>query len=456
MWSEFESDVVEGRYPLGKLVRSEGRCGWFETRFHDQPALISLTESLNDEATLLERLRAAEKVKDKNVAAIFETGTTTLRDSPLAYAVMELTEENLEDVLRTRALSPEETKEVAESLVHALEAIHKERLVCGRLEAASVLAAGDTIKLRSDHLQVVPPDVDLSSYAAKDVSGLGTVLWQCLTQRLPKQVTDANDPSLQLLPQPFVQIVRKALNRKATLEEIAALLDPSAPQPAVSARPQPMAAAKASVPETTSPTANPVQPTPKPSSRPQMPLPLVEDDETQAEKSSMRKNMPRNAVWILAGFVVLLFVAGFTIRAMLHSSDHGPAASASPTPENPAVVVAPSTPAPSKPAAVAQPIPAKPKVVAATVPIAAPASGAGTWRVVVFTYNHQDQAEHKASTINGKHPDLQASVFSPKGSGAPYLVTLGNATDRESAFHLRGKAIQEGMPHDTFAKNYSR
>jgi hypothetical protein len=454
LWSEFESDVVEGRYPLGKLVRSEGRCGWFETRFHDQPALISLTESLNDEAALLERLRAAEKVKDKNVAAIFETGTTTLRDSPLAYAVMEPTEENLEDVLRTRALSPAETKEVAESLVHALEVIHKERLVCGRLEAAGVLAAGDTIKLRSDHLYIVPPDADLSSYAAKDVSGLGTLLWQCLTQRLPKGTTDANDPSLQLLPQPFVQIVRKALNGKATLEEIAALLHPSAPQPAVSAKSQPVAAAKASVLETTSPAAKPAQPPPKPSSRPQIPLPLAEDDQMQTEKSSMLKNMPKNAVWILAGFVVLLFVAGFAIRAMLHSSDHGPASSASPTPETPAVVVAPSTPGPSKPATVARPEPAKPKAVAATVPMAAPATG--TWRVVAFTYNHQDQAEHKASTINSKHPDLQASVFSPKGNGAPYLVTLGSATDRESAFHLRGKAIQEGMPHDTFAQNYSR
>jgi outer membrane biosynthesis protein TonB len=322
------------------------------------------------------------------------------------------------------------------------------------LEAASVLAAGDTIKLRSDRLQVVPPDADLSSYAAKDVYGLGTLLWQCLTQRLPKRTTDANDPSLQLLPQPFVQIVRKALNGKATLEEIAALLHPSAPQPAVSAKPQPVAAAKASVPETTSPTAKLAQPTPKPSSQPQIPLPLAEDDETQTEMSSMRKNVPKNAVWILAGFVVLLFVAGFAIRAMLHSSDHGPAASASPTPETPAVVVAPSTPAPSKPATVARPEPAKPKVVAATVPIAAPV--AGTWRVVAFTYNHQDQAEHKAITINSKHPDLQASVFSPKGGGAPYLVTLGSATDRESAFHLRGKAIQEGMPHDTFAQNYSR
>ena len=68
MWSDFESDIVEGRYPLAKLVRSEGRCGWFETHFDGKAAIISLIESINDEAMLLERLRAAQKISNKNVA----------------------------------------------------------------------------------------------------------------------------------------------------------------------------------------------------------------------------------------------------------------------------------------------------------------------------------------------------------------------------------------------------
>jgi hypothetical protein len=447
LWSEFESDVVEGRYPLGKLVRSEGRCGWFETRFQEQPALISLTESLNDEAMLLERLRAAERVKDKNVAAIFETGTTLLHDTPLAYAVMELTEENLEDVLRTRALTAEETKEVAEGLVNALQAIHKERLVCGRLEPTCVLAAGDTIKLRSDHLQVMPQEADFLTYEAKDVQGLGTVLWQCLTQRSPKLTVDGNDPSLQLLPQPFVQIVRKALSGKATVQEIAALLRPparpaglpSTAQPAVAKNPVAGAAAAAAIP----------------ASMPKAPQLPDEDGGSRTGESNTPRGIPRNAAWVLAGFVALLFVVGFAIHAMLHSSTHPPAVSDAATP---AVVVAPpATATPAQPAADSPQPSRRPKVSAAPVAVATPsASVTGSWRVVAFTYNYQDQAEHKARTINEKHPDLQAGVFSPKGSGAPYLVILGTAMDRSSAFRLRGQAIQEGMPSDTFARNYSR
>lgn len=455
MWSEFESDVVEGRYPLGKLVRSEGRCGWFETRFEDQPALISLTESLNDETMLLERLRAAEKVKDKNVATIFEVGTTTLRETPLAYAVMELTEENLEDVLRARALSPEETKEVSEGLVRALEAIHKERLVCGRLEAASVLAAGDTIKLRSDHLQVVPPDADFASFAAKDVHGLGTIVWQCLTQRQPKRATDANDPSLQLLPQPFVQIVRRALGGKATVEEIAALLWPGATQPVTPsiAKPVPQPVTAKATATAKIPATGPAPAPPKPAVTQQLPL-LVDDeaDDTVAdEMAEPSRTLPKNAAWILAGFAVLLLVVVFAVRAMMHSSTPSATAAAAPTAQ-PTVSVEPATPAipSSKPTATAPQPSAKPKLASA-----AP-SASGAWRVVAFTYNHQDQAEHKAHTINDRHPDLEAGVFSPKGNGAPYLVTLGSAMDRESAFRLRGKAIQEGLPGDTFARNYSR
>jgi len=230
LWSEFESDVVEGRYPLGKLVRSEGRCGWFETRFQEQPALISLTESLNDEAMLLERLRAAERVKDKNVAAIFETGTTLLHDTPLAYAVMELTEENLEDVLRTRALTAEETKEVAEGLVNALQAIHKERLVCGRLEPTCVLAAGDTIKLRSDHLQVMPQEADFLRFKGRQMAH--RELGYAIINRLIQDIGDAG--TVEFMPRMEGTTLHAILapGKKEVPKK------PAAPKPATAPAPQ--------------------------------------------------------------------------------------------------------------------------------------------------------------------------------------------------------------------------
>lgn len=451
MWSDFESDVVEGRYPLEKLVRSEGRCGWFETKFDGKPAVISLTESLNDEAVLLERVRAAEKVKDKNVAAILETGATSARDTPLVYAVMEYTEENLDDVLRTRALTADETKEVAESLVGALRAIHKERLVCvrhegERIEPASVLAAGDTVKLRSDHLFLVAPDAAFAPYVTRDVQGLGSLVYQCLTQRAPKQPLDASDSSLQLLPRNFVQVVRRAWSGLATLDEIAALLRPGAvAAPAVAAVPAPPV---------------PAAPAPKPAA---MNTPRVKPVVEAVEPLPEPRSWPKNMTWIVGGFVVLLLVVVFVVHSMMHSAEEPRKVVIAPPDAAPAAAPPPAAKPAPVPAVKSAPVPAVHPVKSApakvATPVAAPgasSSSSGNWRVVAYTYNHQDQADHKVRTINDKYPDLQAGVFSPKGGGAPYLVTLGSPMERADAFRLRDKAIQEGLPHDTFAQNYSR
>jgi eukaryotic-like serine/threonine-protein kinase len=445
LWSDFESDIVEGRYTLGKLLRSEGRCGWFETRFKEKPAIISVIESLNDESMLLERLRAVERIKDRNVVAIFETGATIVRDTPLVYALIEYTEENLEDVLRTRALSADETRQVADGLLNALRAIHKERLVCGRLEAASVLALGDTIKLRSDHLQLIPKeDAAFNSHAGKDIRDFGSLLYQCLTQKPLKRAADGNDPALQLLPPPFVQVVRRTLSGNATLYEIAAILRPGAglvPAAPVESRrvahPIPKIEPKVEA-----------RPAAKPEDR-KAPEPVVE---TPSPESAPSKRTPL----ILSAVIALLLLLGFALWSMLHHSNR----SQDPATQNPVVVVSPETTTPRKtPAAV----PASPQKAAPSAPVSASAVPSparkivpdGEWRVVAFTYNHQEQAEHKVRTINDQHPDLEASVFSPKGSGAPFLVTLGPATDRASAFRLRNKAVAEGLPKDTYAQNYS-
>jgi hypothetical protein len=255
-------------------------------------------------------------------------------------------------------------------------------------------------------------------------------VWQCLTQRLQKRLTDANDPSLQLLPPPFVQIVRRALGGQATVEEIAVLLRPAT-------------SAVASVP-----TEKPVQP---PVVQRPNPKPLVAEEEAGGPATELLTGR-KSAPWILTAFVLLLIIAGFAMWAILHTSKRSPAASEQAASAKREVVIAPAA-APANPPLIKKPAPAMPA--ASQVASTPPAMGPHTvWRVVAYTYNRQDQAEHKVQMISNKYPDLQAEVFSPRG-GAPYLVTVGGAMDREAAFRLREKAIREGLPRDTFAQNYS-
>jgi hypothetical protein len=247
------------------------------------------------------------------------------------------------------------------------------------------------------------------------------VLYQCLTQRRPKP--DGNDPSIQLLPPPFIQIVRRALSGLATVAEITAMLRPAA-----------AAVAPAKAPEKEA-KATPEKVAPKPVVV-EKEAPIVEDEPVA------RGSSPQRMLWIVGAVVALLLLVGLAVRGLKHSSMQAPASTTSSAENDP-----PPEPS-SKPAA------ALPKAAPAPVPAPA-ATPAGDWRVVAFTYNHQDQAEHKAQTIGAKHPELQAGVFSPKSGRAPYLVTLGGPMDRDAAFQLRNKAIRAGLPHDTYAQNYS-
>src|SRR6202000_1719831 len=113
------------RWLLGRLVRPEGRRAWFEGIGPDGvPVMLSITEALNDEDELLDRLNAAMEIRHPNVVMIREVVLSHLDDVPVVVAAMEMTEENLGDVLRDRVLSPVEGRQVLDAVLPALGAMH--------------------------------------------------------------------------------------------------------------------------------------------------------------------------------------------------------------------------------------------------------------------------------------------------------------------------------------------
>ena len=74
----------------------------------------------------------------------------------------------------------------------------------------------------------------------------------------------------------------------------------------------------------------------------------------------------------------------------------------------------------------------------------------------MFTYMREADAERKAQSLNERHPNLDAKVFSPNGQGSPYLVTVGGQMTREEAAHLRQRVIGLGLPHDSYIQNYKQ
>jgi hypothetical protein len=74
------------------------------------------------------------------------------------------------------------------------------------------------------------------------------------------------------------------------------------------------------------------------------------------------------------------------------------------------------------------------------------AGGMPAWRVVLYSYEHQSDAERRVELVNHNHPGLRAHLF-VAGNGGPYVVVTGDATSEEHAQLLRKRALQLGVPH---------
>jgi len=219
LWGDYEGRRLEDRWLLGRLVRPEGRRAWFEAIGPDGlPVMLSITEALNDEDELIDRLRAASQIRHPNVVAIREAAISHLDDVPVIVAEMELTDENLADVLRDRVLTPVEGRQVLDAVLAALGAMHAHGLVHRHVEAASVVATGETIKLRSDCVMMAA--TAFGAAAADDVRWAARMVAHAVTGRFP---ANENDPVLQLLPESTARAVRRALSGIAGATEVAAL-----------------------------------------------------------------------------------------------------------------------------------------------------------------------------------------------------------------------------------------
>jgi hypothetical protein len=142
--------------------------------------------------------------------------------------------------------------------------------------------------------------------------------------------------------------------------------------------------------------------------------------------------------WFIAGAAVLAVAA--LVGIMRHSTTHA----SRPAPYVPPVTSASPAPPPITGVAVPPPL------------VRSQPHPAGSWRVIAYTYTRYQDAAHKASTINQKHPDMQAEVFAPNGRNkGPFLVSLGGRVSRAEAQKLEQRAKSRGLPRDTFSRNYA-
>jgi hypothetical protein len=451
LWTEYEGRTINGVYPLTKLIRPEGRSAFFSTsNGTGVPTVIRLIESHFDGDEILTRWRAMAALNHPNLVKLKSFGHVVVDETSLVYAVMEPVEANLSEILQERRLTEFETRQIATSLLAAIEALHSSGFVHEHVTPENVLAVGEVIKLRSDCIRETLEGEEGVALKRKDVRDYATVLLQALTQQ--RTLGDGS----RALPAPFEQIVRKGINGEWGLKEIStALKRPSVAQAIARAGVTPDA------PKVEMPSAEPVAAAASGSAASVAPssgvAPSVARRIRVAVDEEPRRIGPRGIAYGVGTLLILLLGWYF-----VHSRSSGSSGSSSAVQESPA-----PTPAVQESAPVAARSPAAPDVGPHPAPSAhavagsAPASAGknvtgdstGRWRVIAFTYSREDQAQQKAAEIAKSHPDLSPTVFRPNGRG-PFLVTLGGPMSREEAFAFSGKAKREGMPKDVYAQNY--
>jgi eukaryotic-like serine/threonine-protein kinase len=437
LWTEYEGRTIDGAYPLTKLIQPEGRSAFFSTsNGTGKPTVIRLIESHFDGDEILTRWRGVEALKHPNLVKLKSFGHVTVDETSLVYAVMEPVDANLGAMLRERRLTESETKQVAMSLLAALEALHSNGFVHEHVVAENVLAVGEEIKLRSDCIREALEGEDGIALKRKDVRDYATVLLEALTQQ---RTLDAMRG--MPLPAPFEQIVRKGMSGEWGLAQIGtALKTPTIAQAVARAAAIAEAPAIEKPVAAASPAAPPLATPPSVARRIRVPV----DDE--------KRGLGARGIAYGVGTLLIVLLLWFFMRG--RSGGSNVPASEATAPAAPVahrdVPVAATRSTATNAAASASPVSAK-----ASSPAAQPASGDsyGRWRVIAFTYSQEEQARQKAAAIAQEHPDLSPTVFTPNGR-SPYLVTLGGTMSRQDAFAFSGKAKREGMPKDTYAQNY--
>lgn len=372
-WKQWEGQIVDGRFPLLRYLGGSEQSAVFATQVQEKDRLINAAIRLvaatpESGERRLARWQQSSELSHPNLIPLYDSGWAELGGARYVYLVMESAEENVSQVLPTRALDAAEARQILEALLDVLAYLHSKGFVHGGVKPSNIMASGDQLKISNDSLQRVgelpEPQTASAAYVApenapdrssgvqplapaSDVWSLGVTLVETLTQTSPvARVADPHDPSIpRTLPEPFLDIARHCLVRdplqRWNISQITDRLHGRAPvQPMRAATTQTQVPAAACVPAAIPTRAA----TPVPAAAPLPPRRPV----ARKSRPSARKN--KYAVPVAVGFALVFAGLLVAMKVFRHSAQ---------VPETPAV--AEVTPAATPAATPAKPGAEKPK-----------------------------------------------------------------------------------------------
>jgi TonB family protein len=326
-WKQWEGQVVDGKFHLRRYLGGTDDSAVFLTERgegEEQKAAIKIVSA--DPACAEKQLalwRAATSLAHPHLMRIFEMGRCRLGDVALLYVVTELADEDLSQILPSRALTSTETSEMLGPVLDSLAYLHGKGMVHGHIKPANIFAVGEQLRISSDGILAAgemkigrakgsvydaPESATRGSSAAGDVWSLSVTLVEVLTQKVPEwEWKGQEEAALPTMPGQFLDVARHSLRRdpqeRWSVAQIAARLQTGA-----------------GLPEQIAPTAvaqaQPQSGRQRPSELPASPM----QPRTEARRRKTGSNWK-----FLAWAAAIILVAGAVIFAAPKLYKHGPA-----------------------------------------------------------------------------------------------------------------------------------
>src|SRR5712671_3820142 len=244
-WKQWEGQVVDARFLLRQYLGGSEHSAVFLTERGTPPqkAAIKFIQVDEPDAELqLFRWKHATKLSNSHLLRTFESGRCHLSNFELLYVVMEYAEENLSQFLPQRPLTPAEARDVLAPTLQGLAFLHAEGLVHGHVRPSNILAIDDQLKLSSDGVFSIDENAEQGHLPAAEPrqSIFPAGMRHTSPYDPPEIAKGTQDPIVpDTLPAIFLDIARHCLyrvpQRRWTVVEIAARLNPGSVAPSASA-----------------------------------------------------------------------------------------------------------------------------------------------------------------------------------------------------------------------------
>ena len=246
-WQEWDGRIVGGKYPLRAFLGGSDEHVDYLTEFQGKPAVIKMLPSGAPQAAAqVAAWKLAARLSHPNLVRVLDTGLWHADDEQdMQFAVLEYCDESLAEVLRHRALTPDEARAMLLSTLEALQYLHAQGIAHGCVDPEHIRAAGDQLKLAIGSLrQNGDPNYSRGNECTQEGSGtasfsgdirsLGVTLLQALTCRAPAHGKHGAPELSEKLPAPFDAIVSGCLQsdprQRLSIGAIRNLLDaPASP-----------------------------------------------------------------------------------------------------------------------------------------------------------------------------------------------------------------------------------